>query len=169
MATQSSPLPTGIKPPAFSTQESLRTLVLFCHTIYPELSKAFLTIGMGVKFNPATDIPSLDGKVILVTGGMYLLHPLLPLLPSHPLTRSHRQCWPRQTNHPQPRRAQPLPHLPRRPHRREGRNSDKRYPRRRPAMLRNHPPPAGPHLVLVHRRGGRDIHTLRVTTRHPHQ
>jgi hypothetical protein len=26
---------------------------------------------MGVKFNPATDIPSLDGKVILVTGGMY--------------------------------------------------------------------------------------------------
>ena len=31
---------------------------------------------MGVKFNPATDIPSLDGKVILVTGGMYLLHPL---------------------------------------------------------------------------------------------
>ncbi|KAG9197824.1 hypothetical protein G6514_000812 [Epicoccum nigrum] len=69
MATQLSSSPTGIKPPQLSTQEALRTLVLFCHTIYPELSKGFLTIGMGVKFNPATDIPSLDGKVILVTGG----------------------------------------------------------------------------------------------------
>lgn len=71
MATQSSRLPTGIKPPQLSTYECLCTLVLFCHKLSPELGKGFLTIGMGVKFNPATDIPSLDGKVILVTGGTY--------------------------------------------------------------------------------------------------
>jgi hypothetical protein len=84
MATQSSQLPTGIKASQISTHESVHTLILFCHTLYPELSKAFLTFGMGVKFNPATDIPSLDGKVILVTGGTYPLPPL----PSRPLTRS---------------------------------------------------------------------------------
>lgn len=71
MATQSSQLPSGIKPPQLSTLECLCTLVLFCHKLSPELGKGFLTIGMGVKFNPATDIPSLDGKVILVTGGTY--------------------------------------------------------------------------------------------------
>ena len=38
--------------------------------IVPEVRDWITTAGMGKKFNPATDIGSLEGKVILVTGGM---------------------------------------------------------------------------------------------------
>lgn len=46
--------------------------------IVPELKDTVTSIGMGKTFNPATDIGSLEGKVILVTGGMQLS-------PSHPI------------------------------------------------------------------------------------
>jgi hypothetical protein len=37
----------------------------------PELKDSIAGIGMGKKFDPEKDIGSLDGKVILVTGGTH--------------------------------------------------------------------------------------------------
>jgi hypothetical protein len=39
--------------------------------ILPELRDWITDFGMGKNFDPARDIGSLEGKVILVTGGMY--------------------------------------------------------------------------------------------------
>jgi hypothetical protein len=57
----------------------LRQLLDFLHTVWllgtgfilPEITDAITTLGMGVTFDPAKDIGSLEGKVILVTGGMH--------------------------------------------------------------------------------------------------
>jgi hypothetical protein len=44
-----------------------------------EIPRLVVDVGMGLlspnlkKYNPETDIPSLDGKVIIVTGGMYAI------------------------------------------------------------------------------------------------
>lgn len=46
--------------------------------IVPEVRDWITTAGMGKKFNPATDIGSLEGKVILVTGGMAPPTPIAP-------------------------------------------------------------------------------------------
>ncbi|KAJ4341103.1 hypothetical protein N0V95_007323 [Ascochyta clinopodiicola] len=59
------------------TVSKLRQLVEFIHTIsllvsgfvLPEIIDTIASFGMGVDFNPAKDIGSLEGKVILVTGG----------------------------------------------------------------------------------------------------
>lgn len=44
--------------------------------ILPEISDAIRSLGMGVTFDPANDIGSLEGKVILVTGGTQAFAPL---------------------------------------------------------------------------------------------
>lgn len=60
--------------PSFLRQsfELVQTILLLgFRLILPDLANALSNIGMGVKFNPATDIGPLDGKVILVTGGTF--------------------------------------------------------------------------------------------------
>jgi NAD(P)-dependent dehydrogenase (short-subunit alcohol dehydrogenase family) len=47
-------------------------LLLSFGFILPELKDSITTLGMGKKFDPSRDIGSLEGKVILVTGGTYL-------------------------------------------------------------------------------------------------
>lgn len=52
----------------------VRTVVsLVSGLLLPELKDIITTLGMGVNFNPATDIGTLEGKVILVTGGIAAL------------------------------------------------------------------------------------------------
>lgn len=57
--------------------EIIYTIILFVTgIILPEVLDAVTALGMGVDFKPAKDIASLEGKVILVTGGMFnLLRP----------------------------------------------------------------------------------------------
>ncbi|KAF2993678.1 hypothetical protein E8E13_001171 [Curvularia kusanoi] len=65
-------LPQKIIAPSFLRQsfEFVQTILLLgFRLILPDLANALSNIGMGVKFNPATDIGPFDGKVILVTGG----------------------------------------------------------------------------------------------------
>jgi hypothetical protein len=50
-------------------------LLLGIGFILPEVKDSIASIGMGKKFAPERDIGSLDGKVILVTGGT---RPILP-------------------------------------------------------------------------------------------
>jgi NAD(P)-dependent dehydrogenase (short-subunit alcohol dehydrogenase family) len=47
-------------------------LLLSFGFILPELKDSITNFGMGKKFDPSHDIGSLEGKVILVTGGTYL-------------------------------------------------------------------------------------------------
>lgn len=55
----------------------VRSIVVFINTalllvsgfIFPETVDTVSSCGMGVDFNPARDIASLEGKVVLVTGG----------------------------------------------------------------------------------------------------
>jgi hypothetical protein len=47
------------------------TVLLGAGFIIPELKDAISGIGMGKAFVPEKDIGSLDGKVILVTGGTH--------------------------------------------------------------------------------------------------
>lgn len=52
--------------------------ILTVQVLLPQFRDKLLRRNMGKSFNPATDIPSLNGKVVVVTGGMY--SPLLSLL-----------------------------------------------------------------------------------------
>jgi hypothetical protein len=55
----------------------LSQIIDFLHTLWlvgtgfiiPEIADAITALGMGLTFDPAKDIGSLEGKVILVTGG----------------------------------------------------------------------------------------------------
>lgn len=60
--------------------EILATIIfLVFNFLVPTFKYTLQNMG-GVKFNPATDIPSLEGKIILVTGGTSRLLPF-PALP----------------------------------------------------------------------------------------
>ncbi len=58
----------------------LREILHFSNTLFllalgfilPEIQDGVKSFGMGVDFDPARDIGSLEGKVILVTGGTAL-------------------------------------------------------------------------------------------------
>jgi hypothetical protein len=68
------------------------TVLLGLGTILPDLLKdATRASNMGKKFDPERDIGSLEGKVILVTGGMRppsVLSPLLQLLYTDPFLQA---------------------------------------------------------------------------------
>lgn len=51
--------------------------------ILPELRDWSSSVGMGKKFDPAQDIGSLEGKVVLVTGGPQLPSFSIPKLPPY--------------------------------------------------------------------------------------
>lgn len=53
------------------SQVVITVLILTFNFLIPEFLE-YLRMGAGKGFNPAKDIPSLAGKVILVTGGTYL-------------------------------------------------------------------------------------------------
>lgn len=48
----------------------LTAIFLLYNVILPEARDWITTFGMGKAFDPKTDIGSLEGKIILVTGGM---------------------------------------------------------------------------------------------------
>ena len=63
--------------PQSPVSSRLSQVLDFLHTLWlvgtgfvvPEIVDALTAIGMGLTFDPAKDIGSLEGKVILVTGG----------------------------------------------------------------------------------------------------
>ena len=60
------------------TLEVFKLIFLLARNLaVPEFSELIKYSGKTVNFNPAKDIPSLEGKVILVTGGMPLHPPTL--------------------------------------------------------------------------------------------
>lgn len=102
----------------------LREIIDFLHTLWlvgtgfivPEIADAITALGMGLTFDPAKDIDSLEGKVILVTGGTRVS---VPDLYPHS-TDTIRQCWTGQADNHIPRSPQAGTNLPRGPHRIKG-------------------------------------------------
>lgn len=98
-------------------------------SVGPTLNEA--TFGLlGPYFNPDRDIPSLEGKVILLTGGNQN-HPINTSTQNIQANtaRASRECRNRQRNHPPALEAQPSPNLSRRAHRKQSPRSDRINPK----------------------------------------